>query len=115
MKLHDRYLLEHIVDYCDEIESSIHRYGNDYAVFTADKDYRDVVAFRIAQIGELVSKLSEELRSATVDRMEWQAIKGMRNIIVHAYGTVDTETAWLVTVNEIPKLKAFCLDFLDNA
>lgn len=44
------------------------------------------IAFSILQIGELVAKLSEELRSATRNEIDRPAFKGMRNIIAHDYG-----------------------------
>ena len=59
----DHSILEHIISYCDQIEQTIDRFGNDYAVFQADPIYRNAVALCILQIGELVGKLSEEFRN----------------------------------------------------
>ena len=34
-------ILEHIVGYCDQIEETIRRFGNDYGVFSTDAIYRN--------------------------------------------------------------------------
>lgn len=66
------------------------------------------IAFCILQIGELVGKLSEELRAATVDEINWTSIKAMRNIVAHDYGNVELDRAWDVATEDAPVLKAFC-------
>ena len=108
MQLRDQHRLEHIFDYCVEIERTVARFGRDYETFRCDKDYHDVVAFRILQIGELVGELSPELRAATSNQIEWRKIKGMRNIVAHDYGNIDIEVVWQAATLDIPALKAFC-------
>ena len=100
--------LEHIYDYCVEIEESIARFGKDYDVFFVDKDYHDVTAFRILKIGELVGNLSQELRTATADQIEWNKIKGMHNVVAHDYGNIELDTLWDTAVHDVPVLRAFC-------
>lgn len=55
-------------------------------------------------IGEAASSLSPELRSCTSD-IPWQAIIGLRNILVHAYFRVDPDELWVVVEKDIPFLK----------
>jgi hypothetical protein len=50
----DLQRLEHIRDYCEEIQTTIERYGKSFSVFDQDKDYQRSVSFCILQIGELV-------------------------------------------------------------
>lgn len=52
-------VLEHIVSYCEQIEATIDRFGDSYAVFSEDPIYRNAAALCILQIGELVGKLTE--------------------------------------------------------
>ena len=59
----DHSILEHIVSYCDQIEQTVERFGDDYSVFQTDPIYRNAVALCILQIGELVGKLSETFRA----------------------------------------------------
>lgn len=60
----------------------------------------DSIMFRIIQIAENNSRLSEEFKKK-YSEISWVAIKGMRNKIVHDYGVVnmvivyDTVTRWI--------------------
>lgn len=67
----DAQRLEHIRDYCIEIEKTIGRYGNSFEIFDKDADYQRSVSFCILQIGELGSKLSQEYRAETANRIQW--------------------------------------------
>lgn len=104
----DLQILEHIRDYCFEIEKSIERYGNSFDIFDEDKDYQRSVSFSILQIGELSSRLSQEYREKTRSRIQWGPIKGMRNLVAHSYGSMSREVIWETAVNDIPVLKEFC-------
>lgn len=104
----DLQILEHIRDYCLEIEKSIERYGNSFDVFDEDKDYQRSISFSILQIGELSSRLSQEYREKTRSRIQWGPIKGMRNLVAHSYGSMSREVIWETAVNDIPVLKEFC-------
>ena len=109
MKPLDRNLsiLEHIVSYCQQIEQTVERFGNDTEIFQADPIYRNAAALCILQIGELVGKLTDEFR-AQHTAVPWRQIKAMRNIVAHSYGTVDPETTWEIITDDIPVLKKYC-------
>lgn len=109
----DIHILEHIVSYCQQIEETVARFGNDGSIFYSDPIYRNAAALCILQIGELVGKLSEEFRSQH-SSIPWRQIKAMRNIVAHSYGTVDPETTWEVIQYDIPKLKKYCGSLLDT-
>ncbi len=115
MERHDFQRLEHIVDYCEDIEDALARLDHSYESFLADKMAQYAIAFSILQIGELVTKLSEDLRSTTHSEIDWPAVKGMRNIIAHDYGEVRLSIVWNVVTNDIPILKAFCERQLNGA
>jgi len=65
MKSLDRNIsiLEHIVDYCGQIEETILRFGNSYQAFCEDKIYRNAAAMCVLQIGELAGKLTDAFRA----------------------------------------------------
>lgn len=115
MKPLDRNLsiLEHIVSYCEQIEQTVERFGNDYAIFGADPIYRNAAALCILQIGELVGKLSDDFRAAH-PAVPWRQIKAMRNIVAHSYGSVDPETTWEIITEDIPTLKNYCSSIIKN-
>lgn len=43
------------------------------------------------------------------------AIWGLRNIIVHAYGSIKLNILWDVVIEDIPALKKFCDEQLSAA
>ena len=110
----DLQRLAHIRDYCSEIERTIARYGNDFAVFDSDPDYQRSVSFSILQIGELSAGLSEEFRHETADRIQWGPMKGMRNLVAHHYGSMSREIIWETAATDIPALKRFCEEVLNQ-
>lgn len=109
----DRSILEHIVSYCLDIEETVLRFGNSYEAFSSDKAYRNACAMCILQIGELGGHLSDKFRSAHA-QMPWHEIKGIRNVMAHAYGSISVETTWETIESDIPALKQFCLAVLDG-
>lgn len=36
----------------------------------------------------------------------------MRNVVAHGYGTLDADTTWDTIKEDIPALKAFCVEKL---
>lgn len=63
----------------------------------------DSIMFRIIQIAENNSKLSEPFKASHPD-VPWLAIKGMRNRIVHDYGYVDLTIVYDTVMNGIPEM-----------
>jgi len=114
MLLRDISRLEKIIEYCSRIERSITRYGDKFDVFEADEDYQQSVCFSLLQIGELVNGLSEEYLNATRFGMPWHQIKGMRNVVVHGYGSIDRSVVWNTLTGDIPELKKFCIKQLET-
>ncbi len=104
----DLQRIAHIKDYCIEIEETISRYGKSFDVFTNDTDYQKSVSFSILQIGELSGKLSDEFRRENAGNVPWAAIKGMRNLFAHNYGSMSREIIWKTAIEDIPPLLAFC-------
>ena len=106
-KIHDRQILERICRYCEEIETAHTEYGRSYEAFCSRSTYRNAVALCLMQIGELTNRLSEEFKS-THTEIPWRAIRGMRNVVAHEYGSIDTETVWETAENGTQELKQFC-------
>lgn len=107
-------ILEHIVNYCDQIKETIQRFGNSYDVFSKDAIYRNAAAMCVLQIGELAGKLTDDFR-AEHPGAPWRQIKGMRNIVAHSYGTVDPETTWEILVEDIPALSLYCVGIIEDS
>ncbi len=104
----DLQRISSMLDYCDEIAKTISRYGESYDIFDNDADYQRSISFSILQIGELSGGLSQEYRTATSDQMQWKAMKGMRNMVAHSYGSMSREIIWETAIQNIPELADFC-------
>ena len=66
----------------------------------------DSIMFRFVMISESVTKLSDDFKDAH-SNIPWKDIKGMRNRIVHNYGSVDFGIVYSSIKNDLP-------DLLDN-
>lgn len=73
-----------------------------------DPDYRDSISMNLLQIGELAGKLSDDYVQRTKSQMDWRAIKGMRNMFAHDYGSMDIERIWETAAEDIPILSEYC-------
>ena len=67
----------------------------------------------VVQIGELVARLSEEVKAKDVT-IPWRIIKDTRNFYVHAYGAIDVPSVWNTLSNDIPALKTACENILKD-
>lgn len=108
MQSPDLQRLTRILAYCDEISKTIQRYGNYFEVFDQDSDYQRSISFSILQIGELSGGLSQEYRNATSAQIPWGAMKGMRNMVAHSYGSMSRTIIWETAITNIPELRTFC-------
>ncbi|MDD5270053.1 MAG: DUF86 domain-containing protein [Candidatus Omnitrophica bacterium] len=55
-------------------------------------------------IGEATKKLPDELKRK-YPNLEWKAIAGMRDRLIHDYFGIDYEIVWDVIINKIPLLQ----------
>ncbi|MGM9644226.1 MAG: DUF86 domain-containing protein [Eubacteriales bacterium] len=65
----------------------------------------DSVLFRLIQISENSGKLTPAFKEAH-KIIPWQAIKGMRNRIVHEYGDVELDVVHQTITEDIPEICA---------
>ena len=76
----------------------------DFDVYCQDRAYQYATAMCILQIGELVTRLSDEV---TEDHPEipWRLIRGMRNFYAHNYERTKPETMWQTLTEDVPALQ----------
>ena len=106
-------LLQGMLTHCERIENTIERFGRDENLFECDNDYHDSVILNMLQIGELAGRLPNDYVEETKHEINWHSIKGVRNIIVHAYGTVDLKQIGKIANKDVPALKDYCANELD--
>jgi uncharacterized protein with HEPN domain len=98
----DRIYLEHIIDCIDRINEYTQ---NDRFVFMNSPLVQDAVIRNLQTLSESTQKLSAELKSQHPE-INWKAISGFRNILVHNYFGLDLPGIWTVIENRLPELKA---------
>lgn len=105
LTIKERGLLINIVKHCDRIEETLE--GLTKEKFDSDCIIKDALCFNLLQIGELAKKFEpnfiKEYGSAP-----WKKIKGMRDIIVHGYGTILFDKIWKTVTQDIKPLKEYC-------
>lgn len=78
----DRKAVERIIYYCDKINRHIEYFGDDKELFLENEHYQDACALVFIQIGEHVSRLSDEFKEEH-SSIPWLDIKNMRNLHAH--------------------------------
>lgn len=81
----------------------IHMQNVDIEELNANEILLDSMLFRMIQISENAKKLSDEYKKMHFD-IPWNALYGMRNRIVHDYGSVDLNVVYETIKNDIPEL-----------
>lgn len=78
-----------------------------YDAFVSSKVLCHAVIYNLQCIGESVYMLSKEFKNDHPE-MDWDAIAGLRHVLVHDYYQVDMETIWGVIHQDLKPLEA-CL------
>lgn len=97
----DQLYVEHMLECIGRIE----RYAaGDRARFLKSEIIQDAVVRNLQVLTESSQRLSEAVKNTRPD-IDWRAISGFRNVLVHDYLGLDLDTIWLVITQDIPQLK----------
>lgn len=102
MKKDDRIYLNHILERISVIEESLH--GIKLSDFIRDKNLQDATIRRIEVIGEAVKKISYSLKKK-YPFTQWRIIAGTRDVLIHAYFSVDINMIYDIAKRDLPVLK----------
>lgn len=108
----DREVLRHIMEYCAEIEYTMETFGKDYDTFASNTIYQNAIALCVLQIGELTTHFTDGFKK-TYDKVPWNQIKALRNVVAHNYGKIDKVILWETMLQDIPQLSGYCKQIID--
>ena len=100
--LTDLQRIEHMIENVDSLlQFSANLTIAEYSV-SLEKQY--AVKFAFVMLGEDAAQISDEIQSK-YPAIPWRKIKGLRNIVAHAYNKTDDEIIWGTVTNDIEPLR----------
>ena len=109
MSFEPRDYLRHILIEADYLVG--HSEGLTFESFSADETLRRAFVRSLEIIGEASKKVPDEFRAAH-PTVEWRAMAGMRDVLIHDYFGVDFELVWDVVRNRVPELRGHIASIL---
>ena len=104
---------EMLLDILEAIEKIEERTKGDRDIFQHDEMVQVWVLYHVQIIGEAAGRISESLRNRYT-HVPWPDIVSMRNVIVHHYFGVDLDQIWDAVVNDLPALKTWSTQMLED-
>lgn len=87
--------------------------GHDLGDFRRNRQLRYAIERALEIIGEATSNLSDEIKAQDTS-LPWQEMKGLRNIVAHAYHRVDPARVWQVVTRDLPETHEKIRTLLDE-
>ncbi|MDF1579644.1 MAG: DUF86 domain-containing protein [Desulfuromonadales bacterium] len=97
----DQLLIEHMLECIGRIEKYA---GGDRESFFASELIQDAVVRNLQTMAESSQRLSAGGKESRPE-IDWRAISGFRNILVHDYLGLDLKLIWLVVEKELPAVR----------
>lgn len=102
MSRSSREYLQHMLDETEYVLG--HVQGLSKAAFLQNETLKRAFVRSLEIIGEAAKHIPDDLRQQAT-RIEWRAITGMRDRLIHAYFSVDYEIVWDAIHHNLPELQ----------
>jgi len=79
--------------------------GLDRAAFLEDRKTQSAVLHQILILGEAAKRVTDTYRHDHPD-IPWRQMAGMRDVVIHAYDSVDLDEVWNTATGDVPELLA---------
>ena len=86
---------DYLIEQCADLERD---------EFLVDETLKRAFVRSIEIIGEATRHIADDYRQQHPE-LEWRAMAGMRDRLIHGYFGVDYELVWDVAINKIPRLR----------
>lgn len=106
----DAIYLRHILEAIRRVEANA-SIGHD--AFLASHTAQDAVLRNLQTMAEASQRLSAAAKERQPG-VDWRALSGFRNVLVHNYLGIDIEQVWIVIERDVPDLKAAAADLLEQ-
>lgn len=93
--------LRHILDESNYLSRQTP--GLSKAQFLADETLKRAFVRSIEIIGEATKQVPESIRQK-YPHIQWRAMAGMRDRLIHGYFGIDYDLVWDVVINKVPEL-----------
>jgi uncharacterized protein with HEPN domain len=106
----DRVYIQHILRCISRIEQYTEA-GRE--AFFSSTLIQDAVIRNLQTLAEATQRLSDGAKSEHPD-IDWKALSGFRNVLVHDYMGVDLEYVYRAISRDMPRLKVACAEILKS-
>ena len=101
MNAKDKIRLLDMLDAANDAQSFVA--GRDQTALYSDKMFAYALVRAIEIIGEAAAQVTQLTRKQ-LPQIPWKVIIGMRNKVIHDYGSIDLEVVWETAIVYIPQL-----------
>ncbi|HVC36366.1 MAG TPA: HepT-like ribonuclease domain-containing protein [Candidatus Dormibacteraeota bacterium] len=98
----DNVLLGEILDELVIIDKRI---AGGKKAYLTDENLQDAISMRLITLSELLNALSDEFHEENGD-LPIVRVRGLRNLLAHAYGKIDFERLWKIIEEDYPLLSS---------
>ena len=105
----EEFYLRDIILACRSVNSFVNGTSKDF--FVESDIHQSAVLFKLMVIGEAAAHVSKTIRTRYSD-VDWQSLKGFRNIIAHEYFSLNSDIIWDSANSDAVILQAKVLNIL---